>query len=149
MNYLSALRQRSAVWAVAVGVAMFGAGGAVAQAPLVGSTMANPAVLARLFVNVCVNAPNRADAEAMLVGLAMAVNPSTGTYFHPEFDMSINPAGARCSIVFGSNRSTADAMAAFSASVAQVMGAQGQNVDVEPVTTGDTTYIRAGIGVQW
>ena len=122
---------------------------AAGQSPDVGSTIANPAVLGRMFANVCVAAQDAAGVEAALRGVGMLDNPETGTFFHQLFDLSVNPTGGGCSMVFVTDQPDADAIAAFTASVTSAHGGEVPTLVVSSRESGGEIYVRARIEVSW
>ncbi len=116
-----------------------------AQSPDVGSTRANPEVLGRMFANICLAATSLEQAEGALRGVGMLDNPQTGTFFHQEFDLSVNPGGGQCSMVFVTDRDGDAAIAAFRSG----LGVAAQSVQTSFQTNAGEVYVRAGIGVQW
>jgi hypothetical protein len=75
-------------------------------------------------------AAGAAGAPAALLAQGFALNSESGTYYHPRFDLSVQPT-ERCSMVFGS----ADA----AGPLALVMGtvaatALGDDVEADPAT---------------
>jgi hypothetical protein len=123
-------------------------GTADAQAPDVGSDIASPAVLARLFHGVCVGAASLDAAEAVLESVGMVSNPETGTWFHQQFDMSVNPSGGICSIVFAATDEAA-ATAEFLQSVAAVDAAGAGSVEIVRLPQVSETYLRAALPGRW
>lgn len=122
---------------------------ASAQAPSVGSVMANPVVVGRMFANVCVAATDVAGVEAALQQVDMVVNPETGTYFHQIFDLSVNATGGGCSMVFVTDQEDAVAMAAFETSMEQTFGAAVPTFSINVRESGGERYVRARIEVSW
>ncbi len=121
---------------------------AQAQAPSVGDAVANPAVLARLFAAACLESGSLFEAQTMLANAGMVPNPETGTYFHQQFDMSVNPAGQVCSMVFAANQDGAD-RAAFRQSTAQVIGPRSNDIEIVRIEDVEGLYLRASIEGQW
>ncbi|MEX3016638.1 hypothetical protein [Gymnodinialimonas hymeniacidonis] len=129
-------------------LAMTFAGAADAQAPSVGSAEANPAVLARLFAATCIESGALAEAQALLANAGMVPNPETGTYFHQQFDMSVNPSGELCSMVF----SVADAAAVadvFRASAAAVVGGEAADIEIRQLEGNADQFFRASVEARW
>ncbi|WP_224813696.1 hypothetical protein [Hasllibacter sp. MH4015] len=133
---------RGALCAVAMG------GTALAQAPSVGSAEANPAILAHLFVNVCFTSQSLTEAQDRLLANRMVPNPETGTYFHPVFDMSMNPAGDICSIVF-SGTDVEEDIATFRETLTSIVGIRTGDVELVPVPQTAEVLLRGGVEVQW
>ncbi len=131
------------------GLVALGLGGAAgAQAPSVGSAEANPAVLARVFVAACMQSSSLGDAQQMLANASMVPNPETGTYFHQQFDMSVNPAGERCSMVF----SVEDANLAadtFRTSAATMIGVQATDIEILQLDGVAENFFRASVEARW
>ncbi|GAB5448635.1 hypothetical protein [Gymnodinialimonas sp.] len=125
------------------------AGPMAAQTPSVGSVIADPTVLGRMFANVCVAATDGAGVEASLQEVGMVPNPETGTYFHQLFDLSVNPTGGGCSMVFVTDLEDDAAMAAFEASMVQTHGAQVPTFSMNVRESGGESYVRARIEVSW
>ncbi|MBF9043408.1 hypothetical protein HKCCE4037_08725 [Rhodobacterales bacterium HKCCE4037] len=142
------LRRRTIGLVSAVAMLCAGAGSVHAQAPSVGSSTANPAVLARLFASACLQSANLADTQTLLTGLGMVPNPETGTYFHQQFDMSVNPAGAICSMVFlaADPETVADV---FRESAAALVGIGAQDIEIIRLEGQADPYYRASVEVQW
>ena len=120
-----------------------------AQAPSVGSTIANPAVLGRMFANVCISATGGASVERAVRGVGMIGNPETGTFFHQLFDMSVNASNGGCSMVFVTDQPDEEAMSTFRASVVQTMGREVPAMAMNVTETNGERYVRARIEVSW
>ena len=119
-----------------------------AQTPSVGSAEANPAVLARLFAAACLQSGTLSDAQAMLANAGMVPNPETGTYFHQQFDMSVNPAGELCSMVF-SVSDAARVAETFRGSAAAVVGAQAEGIEIRQLEGNADQFFRASVEARW
>lgn len=137
------------IWTGSTAAVLALAGPVAAQAPSVGEVVANPEVLGRMFANVCVAAADRAAVEASLREVGMVPNPETGTYFHQLFDLSVNPAGGGCSMVFVTDLEEDVAMARFEASMVQAHGAQVPTFSMTVRESGGESYVRARIEVSW
>lgn len=142
-NFPSA--KRAAVVACACAVA----GPVAAQAPSVGAVVANPAVLGRMYANVCVAAEDRAGVEASLQEVGMIPNPETGTYFHQLFDLSVNASNGGCSMVFVTDLEDDVAMATFETSMVQTHGSEVPTFAMNVRESGGERYVRARIEVSW
>lgn len=125
------------------------AGPAAAQVPSVGSTIANPAVLGRMFSNVCISATQASQVEAALRGVGMIGNPETGTFFHQLFDMSINPTGGGCSMVFVIEGPEEAASAAFENAVTIAQGTPVHAMVISARESDGDIFMRARIEVSW
>ncbi|MBY4894889.1 hypothetical protein KUL25_19190 [Rhodobacteraceae bacterium N5(2021)] len=143
LNFLSAKRVAMAACVSAA------ASPAAAQAPSVGSVIADPVVLGRMFANVCVAATDAPRVEASLDAVGMVPSPETGTYFHQLFDLSVSPTGGGCSMVFVTDLDDDAAMAAFEASMVQAVGAHVPTFAMNVRETGGESYVRARIEVSW
>lgn len=135
--------------AIAAACAIAVAGPLTAQAPDVGDVIANPAVLGRMFANVCVAAGDATGVEAALQEVGMLPNPETGTYFHQLFDLSVNATGGGCSMVFVTDLEDAVAMATFEASMEQAHGSAVPTFSMSARESGGESYVRARIEVSW
>jgi hypothetical protein len=120
-----------------------------AQAPDVGSTIANPAVLGRMFANVCISADTMDQADAALRSVGMLDNPETGTFFHQQFDLSLNPGGGTCSMVFVTDQAADAAMEIFRKTVEGTHAQEVADVALSVNETDGDIYVRAGIEVPW
>lgn len=125
------------------------AGPATAQSPDVGSTIANPAVLGRMFANVCIGVNSMEQADAALRSVGMLDNPETGTFFHQQFDLSLNPGGGTCSMVFVTDQPGAFAIEIFGKTVVLTHPDAMVDVDMSHNETDGEVYVRAGYGVDW
>lgn len=133
-------------WALALGVA---AGPLAAQAPDVGSTIANPAVLGRMFANVCIGVSTMEQADAALRSVGMLDNPETGTFFHQQFDLSLNPSGGTCSMVFVTDQTGPEAIEIFRKTVEVTHADAAPDVNLSSNETNGAIYVRAGYEVAW
>lgn len=151
-NWLARLI-RSAPCRRGIGAAMFVAHAiatpVTAQAPSVGNVVADPAVLGRMFANVCVASNDAIRVEAALREVGMVDNPETGTFFHQLFDMSVNATGGGCSMVFVTDLEDDAAMAAFQTSMVQTHGGGVPTFSMNVRESGGERYVRARIEVPW
>ena len=84
----------------------------------------------------------------MLANAGMVPNPATGTYFHQHFDMSVNPSGQNCSMVFAGSSVQAD-RDAFRSSASTVAGIRANDVEIVRIENVSGLYLRASVEVQW
>lgn len=84
----------------------------------------------------------------MLAEAGMVPNPETGTYFHQQFDMSVNPVGELCSIVFLGEGPETDTEA-FRASAEQVVGPAADAIAIEQLDGQANAYFRASVEGRW
>ena len=125
------------------------AGAALAQSPDVGSTIANPAVLGRMFANVCIGVNSMEQADAALRSVGMLDNPETGTFFHQQFDLSLNLGGGTCSMVFVTDQSGPFAIEIFRKTVILTHADAAPSVSLSANETNGAVYVRAGFEVEW
>lgn len=74
-----------------------------------GDTLAPPAVAAQFLQSAC----STSDPAAVLRANGFSAPSPLGTYFHSQYNLSINPGGDRCSVVFASPESGASVSAAL------------------------------------
>lgn len=122
---------------------------AVAQVPDVGSVIANPAVLGRMFANVCISVNTMEQADAALRAVGMLDNPETGTYFHQQFDLSLNPGGGTCSMVFVTDQPGHWATEIFGKTISATHADALADLQLSHNETNGEVYVRAGIEVDW
>lgn len=120
-----------------------------AKAPSVSAVIASPAVLGRMFTNVCVASGDATRVEAALGDVGMAYNPETGTFFHQLFDMSVNATGGGCAMVFVTNLDDDTAMAPFRTSMVQTHGGDVPAMSMTVRESDGESDVRARIEVIW
>jgi hypothetical protein len=100
------------------------AGGAHAQGePGPGTQPLTSQTASKFFHAVCLSAaPGFAQAPATLAANGFAQSSGTGTYFHPDLNLSFQVAGGRCSMVFASDAAATEMALAFAAATAQATG---------------------------
>lgn len=121
---------------------------ATAQEP--GTAVPNGTAMAQLYVSACFDAPTLAQSQAVLAGQGMVPSPSSGTYFHSYFNMSVNPSGESCSMVLAINGTSADAIATMQADLTRLVGNGASAVRMRDLDDGNgTAYISLAIPVRW
>ncbi len=120
----------------------------------------------KFFHAVCLRAaPGFGQSAATLAANGLVPNPETGTFYHPELNLSFQVRDGRCSMVFASEAEATEMALAFAAATAlasgpdaviqldptsgraELPGPAGTRMMVEPFTANSgQSYFRALLG---
>lgn len=112
---------------VAIGFALAGcmqpaATTPTATDPQVGATLVDPVLAGQMFAQVCLTSgPRFRAAPAALAAYPMTQSAQTGTYFHNQYNLSVNVNAERCSFVFATNQPTDTVVGAMAQGTASIL----------------------------
>ena len=139
---------RLGVTTAALVASMLPALGAAQTLP--GNQVSDPTYAGAIFAEACArSAPSFRQAGTTLAANGFVVAP-TGTYYHPQFDLSIRPTDSvACSIVFQVRGDAGEAVIAAGREIERRVAALDGTVDVGAYPgPGGKTYVRMSIESQ-
>ncbi|MEJ6393740.1 hypothetical protein V8J82_10760 [Gymnodinialimonas sp. 2305UL16-5] len=125
------------------------AASAIPEAPRVGAVIGQTAIYAQLYAEICVETETQDAAQELMREEGMVEDPETGTFFHQHYDLSFNPSGKRCAMVFRSEEAPETVTAALSDALAAQVDERMTELQIDPRPGNDGLYILTSREVDW